>query len=423
MAKTGVTEGGSSLMANLWGLIKKAETNGDIRGVSICRNGPRVWRTINNPDSLCHRVFKARFFPDCLIFEAKDSTLGSYAWKSIISARDVIREGMVWRIGNGQSVRIREDKWLPVQSNRSVISSLPSVAPETKVSSLINPELRGWNSSLVNQLFLPYKASVICGMPLSIRLPLDKIIWGLTPSGMFTTKSAYKLLVSCNSTNLAGTSSSENQRLFWRSLWQLRVPNKLKHFSWRACNDALPTMTNLVMRHIATTEVKEDYRVKIFVIIAWMLWNRRNALRLNLQVQPLNRISSLAGSYLQEFLDVQDQTPTATDPSLPQQWQPPDENKFKVNFDAVVFKSCNQARLGVIVRDWRGEAIGPLSMLVPAAQTVVELEAFACRRAVLFAVELGLQDVVFEGDSLQVIQALNLDSTDHLTYGHILEDI
>ena len=87
----------------------------------------QVWRMINNPDSLCHRVFKARFFPDCSILEAKDSTLWSYAWKSIISARDVIQEGMVWRIGNGQSVRIREDKWLPVQSNRSVISSLPSV--------------------------------------------------------------------------------------------------------------------------------------------------------------------------------------------------------------------------------------------------------------------------------------------------------
>ena len=61
----------------------------------------QVWRMINIPDSLCHRVFKARFFPDCSILEAKDSTLGSYAWKSIIGARDVIREMMVWRIGNG----------------------------------------------------------------------------------------------------------------------------------------------------------------------------------------------------------------------------------------------------------------------------------------------------------------------------------
>ena len=98
-----------------------------------------------------------------------------------------------------------------------------------------------------------------------------------------------------------------------------------------------------------------------------MLWNRRNALRLNLQVQPLNHISSLARSYLQEFLDVLDLSPTATSPPLPQQWQPPDENKFKVNFDAVVFKSCNQAGIGVIIRDWRGEAIGVLSTSIPAA--------------------------------------------------------
>ena len=137
-------------------------------------------------------------------------------------------------------------------------------------------------------------------------------------------------------------------------------------------------------------QIKEDYRAEIFVTIAWMLWNWRNALRLNLQVQPLNYKSSLAGSYLQEFLDVLDQTPVATGPPLLQQWQPPDENKFKVNFDVAVFKSCNQAGIGVIVQDWRGEAIGALSTLVPAAQSVVELEALACRQAVLFAVELGL---------------------------------
>ena len=77
----------------------------------------------------------------------------------------------------------------------------------------------------------------------------------------------------------------------------------------------------------------------------------------------------------------------------------------------------------MIVWDWRGEAIGALSTSIPAAQSVVEFKALACRRAVLFAMELGLQDVVFEGDSLQVIQALNQDNADHLTYGHILKDI
>ena len=43
-----------------------------------------VWRMINNPYSLCFRVFKAKFFQNCSILEAKDSVVGSYAWKSII---------------------------------------------------------------------------------------------------------------------------------------------------------------------------------------------------------------------------------------------------------------------------------------------------------------------------------------------------
>ena len=138
-----------------------------------------------------------------------------------------------------------------------------------------------------------------------------------------------------------------------------------------------------------------------------MLWNRHNALRLNLSIQPINQISSLAGSYLQEFLDTLDQPPATTVHPSPQQWQPPAESTFKANFNAAVFKNSNHVGLGVIIWDWRDEAIGALSMSVPITQSVVELEALACRRAMQFAMELGLQDVVFEGDSLQVIQAIS----------------
>ncbi|XP_075645265.1 putative mitochondrial protein AtMg00310 [Castanea sativa] len=133
----------------------------------------QVWHMINNLDSLCHRVFKARFFPDRLILEAKESTIGSYAWKGILSARDVIRKGTVWRIGNGCSLRITEDRWLSVQTNRIVISRIPTMEPGTKVNTLINTETGEWNTLEVNQLFLPHKASMICGIPLSNRLPPD----------------------------------------------------------------------------------------------------------------------------------------------------------------------------------------------------------------------------------------------------------
>ena len=51
----------------------------------------QTWRLLKNPDSLLSKVFKANFFPNCSIFEAKDSRSASYAWRSILKGRDVIQ--------------------------------------------------------------------------------------------------------------------------------------------------------------------------------------------------------------------------------------------------------------------------------------------------------------------------------------------
>ena len=82
---------------------------------------------------------------------------------------------MVWRIGNGQAVRIKEDKWLPVKPSRVVLSPLPSVTAETNVSSLINHELSVWKFEEVNRVFLPHEASMILAIPLSQRQPSDYV--------------------------------------------------------------------------------------------------------------------------------------------------------------------------------------------------------------------------------------------------------
>ena len=136
----------------------------------------QVWRMINNSESLYFWVFKARLFPNCSILDAKDNVVGSYVWKSIISARDVIQRGMVWRIGNDQSVRVKRDKWLPMKDNSYVVSPLPSVIPETRMSSLINSNLGMWKYESVQQLFLPHKASLILGIPFSLRMPADRVV-------------------------------------------------------------------------------------------------------------------------------------------------------------------------------------------------------------------------------------------------------
>ena len=104
---------------------------------------------MNNFDSLCYKFLKVRFFPNSSILEVNDLKVGSYAWKSILSARESVKKGMVWRIGNGDTVSIKEDKWLLDPCYRSIISPLPFTPPNSKVSCLINSNSSKWKSNMI----------------------------------------------------------------------------------------------------------------------------------------------------------------------------------------------------------------------------------------------------------------------------------
>ena len=71
-------------------------------------------------------------------------------------------------------------------------------------------------------------------------------------------------------------------------------------------------------------------------------------------------------------------------------WLPPSPSVYKVNFDGATFSDIATAGLGVVVRDSEGLVIAALSERIRLPPTVAALEALACRRSILFAIELGL---------------------------------
>ncbi|XP_075659628.1 uncharacterized protein LOC142629508 [Castanea sativa] len=168
---------------------------------------------------------------------------------------------------------------------------------------------------------------------------------------------------------------------------------------------------------------REEFRAEIFVIIVWLLWNRRNVVQFSHPPLPVSSICSKAGSYLQEFLQAQTAEPVPPRPPPMQQWRPPDPHCFKVNFNVAVFRCSSLVGIGVIVRNNGGEAVGALSSPIPMAQSMADLEALACLKAVQFALEIGITRVVFEGDFAVIINALLHGAGAMASFGNILDDI
>ena len=48
-----------------------------------------------------------------------------------------------------------------------------------------------WNLAVVRHLFNPVEADLVMSIPLSQRLPVDRVVWGGTRNGKFSVCSAY----------------------------------------------------------------------------------------------------------------------------------------------------------------------------------------------------------------------------------------
>ena len=65
----------------------------------------------------------------------------SYIWRSILSAREVIKMGSRWVIGNGRRVHIWNDKWIPMANMYKVISPKVQISRRGEmVSCLLDEE-------------------------------------------------------------------------------------------------------------------------------------------------------------------------------------------------------------------------------------------------------------------------------------------
>ena len=103
----------------------------------------------------------------------------------------MLARGCRWRIGNGKTVGIWKNYWLPRQQAPQVLSPIIESLAEARVEILIDGETRKWNHSIIDGIFVQEEAKLIKKLPLPNDECEDSLFWPFTHNGIYNSKSGY----------------------------------------------------------------------------------------------------------------------------------------------------------------------------------------------------------------------------------------
>ena len=126
------------------------------------------WRLLTEPDSLSGCILKAVYFPNCSLLDAELGNHPSQIWRAILDGRDIMAQGIVRRIGDGETTSIWDHNWIPRASYKRPITSLIQNPPQ-RVSELIEQSTATRKEEVVRSVFTPFDTEAILKIPIFTR--------------------------------------------------------------------------------------------------------------------------------------------------------------------------------------------------------------------------------------------------------------
>jgi ribonuclease HI len=388
----------------------------------------------------------------------------------------LLEEGLIWRVGNGEKIKVWKDKWISTSTYHKISDPVRVLSTDAKVAEIINRSTNWWDIPLIEQIFPRETVDKICSIPICPRTQEDRLIWAGTKLGSFSVRSAYHLEMECRARIAWESSSASQSNPYWQHLWKLKVSRSVSLFLWRACNEILPTNKNLFKRKVVPAPVcplcgvdeestshvlwrcptaqaiwsccgrsinksvvMEDNFFGIFcylcdrldteemefaVIVAHKIWLRRNLMVFGGSIPSPSILVKGAKEVLEEFRKSFEEVPSREieGPRATSRWSKPDAGFIKLNWDAALDARQNRMGVGIIARDELGKVRAALSTALPYIQNPSVAEAFGARRAVEFARERGFSSIVIEGDSREVVLALGNSGDCCVSYGDLISN-
>jgi hypothetical protein len=116
----------------------------DIELFNLALLARQGWRLIQSPHTLSARVLKAVYFMDSEFLRAELGLHPSQIWQAILDGREVLKQGLIMRVGTGEDTHAWDDNWIPREGMLWPIACLKQDPPQ-RVSDFIDQPIRQWN--------------------------------------------------------------------------------------------------------------------------------------------------------------------------------------------------------------------------------------------------------------------------------------
>lgn len=178
-----------------WNKLTNSKNSGglgfrDFSCFNLALLAKRAWRVLKCPNDPWVKILKGVYFPNGDFLTAGKGSRASWAWSSIIEGRDWLLKGMSWRVGNGESINLWKDRWIPkFRGGRLSIDDADGLHDFVLVKDII--EEGRWCLDEVEQWLLPSEVFVIKRIPLPLGVKEDSLVWAASNNGIYSIKSEY----------------------------------------------------------------------------------------------------------------------------------------------------------------------------------------------------------------------------------------
>ncbi|KAL5554428.1 hypothetical protein UlMin_041829 [Ulmus minor] len=378
-------------------------------------------------EKLCNFYFHRSSF---LQVKAKSSS--SFIWRSILWGRELYKQGLRCKIGSGQNTYIYHDCWLP-RDGVFKISSPRVLGKFAKVSSLITAS-GSWDSSIIRKRTTP-----------------DTLLWHYDKSGQYTVRSGYWLANKCRS---LASSSATSLNSWWKRLWRLRVPSKIRVFIWKAFYNWIPSSVNLANHGVPSqkrclicneaddTTLHALWGCKVLGSLKEMcdsfihfklppqcdlkefLLSANDGLSLEPGIfMHSSSCYSWAQLYHADFLEANCRKGDPPKGAAASPWQAPEVGFVKVNSDAAWCSNKKKFGLGSVIRDYSGKVLGSIATPIYSSVSVAVAESWALEKGASLARQMGFSAVILESDCLGVTKALDTNTLHDSDLSYVFDSI